>query len=101
MSMKENVLKSKGTFSTIQSCYRRDMKGKINTERSCEYMTPFGCKAMWKKYWLHQELMLQEMIEGSEQYKELSDICKKQCCCECNESCGYRCNQGMEKISNK
>ena len=73
------------------------MKGKINTERSCEYMTPFGCKARD----FAKELMLQEMIEGSEQYKELSDICKKQCCCECNESCGYRCNQGMEKISNK
>lgn len=73
------------------------MKGKINTERSCEYTTPFGCKARDSA----KELMLQEMIEGSEQYKELSDICKKQCCCECNESCGYRCNQGMEKISNK
>ena len=73
------------------------MKGKINTERSCEYTTPFGCKARD----FAKELMLQEMIEGSEQYKELSDICKKQCCCECNESCGYRCNQGMEKISNK
>ena len=73
------------------------MKGKINTERSCEYTTPFGCKARD----FAKELMLQERIEGSEQYKELSDICKKQCCCECNESCGYRCNQGMEKISNK
>ena len=73
------------------------MKGKINTERSCEYTTPFGCKARY----FAKELMLQDMIEGSEQYKELSDICKKQCCCECNESCGYRCNQGMEKISNK
>ena len=73
------------------------MKGKIHTERSCEYTTPFGCKARD----FAKELMLQEMIEGSEQYKELSDICKKQCCCECNESCGYRCNQGMEKISNK
>lgn len=65
------------------------MKGQIDAEWSCEYMTPFGCGARD----FAKELMLQEMIEGSELYKDLSDICKKQCCYECDESCGYRCGQ--------
>lgn len=53
----------------------------------CEYMTSLGCKA--RDY--AKSLMLSELVEGSDQYKELSDICKNQCCKDCKEICGYRC----------
>lgn len=39
----------------------------------CEYMTAFGCKARD----FAKDLMLQEMIEESDTYMELSDICKE------------------------
>lgn len=58
-------------------------------EWKCENMTAFGCKARDSA----KELMLQELVEGSEEYVELSDICKEQCCHECNKICGYRCGK--------
>lgn len=62
-------------------------------EWKCENMTTFGCKARDSA----KELMLQELIEGSEEYAELSDICKEQCCYECDKSCGYRCGQTYQR----
>lgn len=58
-------------------------------EWKCENMTAFGCKARD----FAKELMLQELVEGSEEYVELSDICKEQCCHECNKICRYRCGK--------
>lgn len=55
----------------------------------CEYMTVFECRARD----FAKDLMLQEMIEGSDTYTELSNICKEQCCRGCDKSCGYRCNK--------
>ena len=55
-------------------------------EFDCENMTAFGCPARDAA----KSLMIQEMIEGSYDYRELQDICKKQCCKDCDESCGYR-----------
>ena len=55
----------------------------------CEYMTAFGCSA--RDY--VKELMLQELVNGSEEYKELDNICKKQCCVDCKNICGYRCGR--------
>ena len=55
----------------------------------CENMTAFGCKARD----FAKDLMLQEMIEGSDTYTQLSNICKEQCCHGCDKSCGYRCNK--------
>lgn len=55
----------------------------------CEYMTAFGCSARD----FAKSLMLLELMEGSQQYKELSDICKNQCCKDCKEICGYRCGK--------
>lgn len=55
----------------------------------CEYMTELGCKARDTA----KNLMLQELIEGSVDYKELHDICKEQCCKDCEKICGYRCGR--------
>ena len=54
----------------------------------CEYMTPFGCPARdWAK-----TLMLEAMMEGDKQ-----EMCKKMCCQECEEVCGYRCGRVHRK----
>ena len=42
-------------------------------EFDCENMTAFGCPARDAA----KSLMIQEMIEGSYDYRELQDICKK------------------------
>ena len=63
--------------------------GDVMNDYDCENMTAFGCPARDTA----KSLMLQEMIEGSYDYRELQDICKKQCCKGCEESCGYRCGQ--------
>lgn len=52
--------------------------------KECEYMTAFGCPA--RDY--AKSLMLQEMLEGDDQ-----QMCKKMCCQECEEVCGYRCGK--------
>ena len=56
---------------------------------NCEYMTHFGCPARD----FAKDLQLQAMTEGSEDYQELSDLCKKQCCMDCEKICGYRCGR--------
>ena len=35
----------------------------------------------------------EELAEGSDDYRELSDICKNQCCSDCEKVCGYRCGR--------
>lgn len=47
-------------------------------------MTAFGCPA--RDY--AKTLMLQAMIEGDDQ-----EMCKKICCQDCEETCGYRCGK--------
>lgn len=64
-------------------------------EFDCEYMTAFGFQARDTA----KSLMLQEMTEGSYDYRELQDICKKQCCKDCDEPCGYRCGQANGRKS--
>lgn len=53
-------------------------------EFECETMTPFGCPA--RDY--AKELMLQEIIEGGN-----VEMCKKMCCKDCEDTCGYRCGR--------
>ena len=62
-------------------------------EFDCENMTVFGCPARDTA----KNLILQELMEGSDAYMELKDICKKQCCKGCEESCGYRCGQANNR----
>ena len=52
----------------------------------CEYMTPFGCPSRDTA----KELMLYEIIESN--LKDF-EICKEQCCRDCDKSCSYRCGQ--------
>ena len=59
----------------------------------CEYMTAFGCPARDTA----KNLMLQELMEGSDTYMELKDICKEQCCIGCTKTCGYRCGQSNRR----
>lgn len=65
----------------------------VELEWKCENMTPFGCKARDTA----KELMLQELVERSDTYLELSDICKEQCCYGCNKICGYRCGRVLDQ----
>lgn len=56
-------------------------------EFKCEDMTPFGCEARDNA----KELMLQELTEGGT--IEIKDLCKEQCCLDCDKACGYRCGR--------
>lgn len=51
----------------------------------CEYMTPFGCPA--RDY--AKSLQLDAIMEGE---KDII-LCKKMCCQDCEEVCGYRCGR--------
>lgn len=54
-------------------------------ELDCEYMTPFGCPA--RDY--AKSLQLEAIMEGEKDIQ----ICKKMCCRDCEEVCGYRCGR--------
>lgn len=56
-------------------------------EFECENMTMLGCGARDSA----KELMLQELIEDGTM--GIEDLCKEQCCLDCNKSCGYRCGR--------
>ena len=58
-------------------------------ELNCEYMTPFGCPA--RDY--AKSLMLDAILEGE---KDIV-MCKKMCCQDCEEVCGYRCGRTYGK----
>lgn len=58
-------------------------------ELECEYMTPLGCPARDAA----KELMLQALIEGDAG----QEMCRKMCCQDCDDVCGYRCGRVHEK----
>ena len=60
-------------------------------EFECENMTMLGCGARDSA----KELILQELIEDGTM--GIEDLCKEQCCLDCNKSCGYRCGRTYEK----
>ena len=57
----------------------------------CSNMTAFGCPTRDTA----KNLMLQELIEGGTM--TLDELCKRQCCIDCNNSCGYRCGRTYGK----
>lgn len=54
----------------------------------CENMTPFGCERMDAV----KELMLFEQIESDIEL-DLNNICKRQCCKDCDNKCSYECGR--------
>ena len=57
-------------------------------EFKCENMTPFGCERMDAV----KELMLFEQIESDIEL-DLNNICKRQCCKDCDNKCSYECGR--------
>ena len=57
-------------------------------EFECENLTTLGCERMNSV----KELMLFEQIENDTEL-DLNNICRKQCCKDCDNKCSYECGK--------
>lgn len=57
-------------------------------EFECENLTTLGCERMDSV----KELMLFEQIESDIEL-DLNNICKRQCCKDCDNKCSYECGK--------
>ena len=57
-------------------------------EFECENLTTLGCERMNSV----KELMLFEQIESDIEL-DLNNICKRQCCKDCDNKCSYECGK--------
>ena len=57
-------------------------------EFECENLTTLGCPRMYAV----KELMLFEQIESDIEL-DLNNICKRQCCKDCDNKCSYECGK--------
>lgn len=57
-------------------------------EFECESLTTLGCERMDAV----KELMLLEQIESNVEL-DLNNICKRQCCKDCDNKCNYECGK--------
>ena len=57
-------------------------------EFECENLTTLGCERMNSV----KELMLFEQIESDIEL-DLNNICRKQCCTDCDNKCSYECGK--------
>ena len=57
-------------------------------EFECENLTTLGCPRMDAV----KELMLLEQIESDLEI-DLNEICKRQCCKDCENKCSYECGR--------
>ena len=57
-------------------------------EFECENLTTLGCERMDAV----KELMLFEQIESNVEL-DLNNICKRQCCKDCDNKCSYECGK--------
>lgn len=69
-----------------EACYEEFQESEeLKEQKRCESLTEHGCKARESA----RELMFLEQKESHER----TEICKKQCCEGCEETCGYRCGK--------
>ena len=57
-------------------------------EFECKNLTTLGCERMDAV----KELMLLELIESDLEI-DLNEICKRQCCKDCENKCSYECGR--------